>query len=244
MKKNIILLCLPFVFACKNKKEMSKEDDAVAIMEQKSKSAVKSDNFKPILGSFVGAFGDNRITFLISKMTKDSVVGSSVVGGNNRPFEGTVTISNGTYSITVKEPGDNKDDGIFKATLTDSSKVSGSWSSYKNPKAIKSFELMRKAFVYDLTVGEFPQASQKLLTETDIESMDSYDLKFMRNEIFARHGYCFKKRDMRSEFEATDWYVPNNTDVSALLTDIEKKNIKLIKRFEKYYEETEDQYGR
>ena len=66
----------------------------------------------------------------------------------------------------------------------------------------------------------------------------------MRNEIFARHGYCFKKKDMRNMFELLDWYVPNTVDIKNFLTEIEKKNISLIKRYEEYADEYGDDYGR
>ena len=69
-------------------------------------------------------------------------------------------------------------------------------------------------------------------------------MEAMRNEIFARHGYCFKKKNLRELFEDKDWYIPNTVDVKKDLTDIEKKNIALIKRFEKYAEEYGDDFGR
>ena len=70
------------------------------------------------------------------------------------------------------------------------------------------------------------------------------ELSYMRNEIFARHGYCFKKKDMRNMFELLDWYVPNTVDIKNFLTEIEKKNISLIKRYEEYADEYGDDYGR
>jgi hypothetical protein len=66
----------------------------------------------------------------------------------------------------------------------------------------------------------------------------------MRNEIFARHGYCFAKKNLRQQFENEDWYVPNTVDIKGFLTEVEKKNIALIKRYEKYAEEYGDEYGR
>jgi len=66
----------------------------------------------------------------------------------------------------------------------------------------------------------------------------------MRNEIFARHDYCFSRKEMRQQFENKDWYVPNTIDIKGFLTDLEKKNIALIKRYEKYAVEYGDEYGR
>jgi hypothetical protein len=74
--------------------------------------------------------------------------------------------------------------------------------------------------------------------------MAKEELQFMRQEIFARHGYCFTKKEFRQQFENEDWYVPDTTDIRGRLTDIEKKNIALIKRYEKYAEEYGDVYGR
>jgi hypothetical protein len=54
----------------------------------------------------------------------------------------------------------------------------------------------------------------------------------MRNEIFARHGYIFKTNDMKLYFESQAWYSPKYEDVTSFLTEIEKGNIELIKRYE------------
>ena len=39
-----------------------------------------------LLGSYVGPFGDNKITLLITRIAGDTIDGRSVVGGNDRPF--------------------------------------------------------------------------------------------------------------------------------------------------------------
>ncbi len=54
----------------------------------------------------------------------------------------------------------------------------------------------------------------------------------MRNEIFARHGYIFKRSDLYNHFAKKPWYNPQHNDVSHLLTQVEKENIRLIKAFE------------
>lgn len=199
-----------------------------------------------ILGSFVGAFGDNKITLLITRAEGDSVSGRSVVGGNDRPFAGTVSLVNGVYSITAKEPGDDKYDGEFQFSIKedDPATVTGSWKPYKTGQKEKIYTLQRKTFQYRIDAGNYPEASQRLLKPADVENLMKSDLEFMRNEIFARHGYCFKRKHLRQQFETSDWYVPNTADIKGLLTDIEKKNIDLIKRYEKYAEDYGDEYGR
>lgn len=199
-----------------------------------------------ILGSYVGAFGDNKITMMITKAAGNSVTGRTIVGGNDRPFDGTYTVQNATYTIDAKEPGDHKDDGVFKFSVSssDPSKVTGTWKANDPKRPVKSYTLDRRKFEYKANVGGWPEASTRLLKTADVENLGKSELQLMRQEIFARHGYCFSKKEFRQRFENEDWYVPNTTDIRGLLTDIEKKNIALIKRYEKYAEEYGDEYGR
>jgi hypothetical protein len=80
--------------------------------------------------------------------------------------------------------------------------------------------------------GRYQQASTRLLTSADIQGLPSKELKIMRNEIFARHGYIFKTNDMKAYFTAQPWYRPQRADVSSMLTAIEKKNVEFIKQAE------------
>jgi YARHG domain len=248
MKTYVCLLAALVFIACgSGKKETEKEADNIA--EQKQNAALQTARkiHDKILGSFVGAFGDNKITLLLTRAEDDSVAGRSVVGGNDRPFTGTVTLRNGEYVISAAEPGDDKYDGQFSFAIKETNPdiVTGSWKPF-NPgqTAEKNYTLQRRAFKYRIDTGVYPEASQRALKEADVENLRKEELQMMRNEIFARHGYCFKKKDMRQYFERLDWYVPDNVDVKELLTEIEKKNIRLIKRYEKYAEEYGDEFGR
>ncbi|GHS94383.1 hypothetical protein FACS1894207_2490 [Bacteroidia bacterium] len=71
-----------------------------------------------------------------------------------------------------------------------------------------------------------------LLTESDLRGLSKWDLRILRNEIYARHGYIFKSKDLREYFSAQDWYQPQYNDVSHLLNKIEKQNVEFIKRHE------------
>lgn len=199
-----------------------------------------------ILGSFVGQFGDNKITLLITKAEGATVSGRSIVGGNDRPFDGTFSLEDGVYKIVANEPGDHKDDGVFKFAIASANpnQVTGTWKANDPKRPEKSYTLERRKFEYKTNVGDYPQASQRLLKAADVENLMKGDLTWMRNEIFARHGYCFSRKEMRQQFENEDWYIPNTVDIKGLLTDIEKKNIALIKRYEKYADDYGDEYGR
>lgn len=87
-------------------------------------------------------------------------------------------------------------------------------------------------------------ASVQELKEADLKNLKKIDLEIIRNTIYARHGYTFKKRTYRQFFDYVDWYIPVSTDVTASLTDLEKRNIELLNRFEKYAEDHYDSFGR
>lgn len=80
--------------------------------------------------------------------------------------------------------------------------------------------------------GKYPEASARLLTVTDIEDKGLWALKIMRNEIFARRGHFFKSPLMIIYFDKQGWYTPKAIVNYMELSDIEKKNIKLIRKFE------------
>jgi len=80
--------------------------------------------------------------------------------------------------------------------------------------------------------GRFPQASERLLTASDLKNLSKNDLKIMRNEIFARHGYIFQTEAMKTYFQNQSWYMPKDSNVNSQLTNIEQKNIVLIQRYE------------
>jgi hypothetical protein len=204
------------------------------------------ESIEEILGSYVGQFGDNKITLLITKAGGGVVSGRTIVGGNDRPFDGTLSMTDGGYVIEAREPGDHKDDGTFRFNIgaVDPSKLNGTWRANDSKRPEKSYTLERRKFAYRKDVGNFPEASQRLLKTGDVENLMADELAMMRNEIFARHGYCFSRKEMRQRFENEDWYIPNTVDIKGFLTDIEKKNIALIKRYEKYAEEYGDEYGR
>lgn len=74
--------------------------------------------------------------------------------------------------------------------------------------------------------------TQHVLTEAEIAGIDKRNLKMLRNEIFARHGYIFKNRQLNDYFLSKTWYHPVSEDVSSKLSNIEKKNADFLKKHE------------
>jgi hypothetical protein len=249
----VALIIASALLACKPKNYVgpsaSKSPDAAKESVEGQAEAATSkavENVEAILGSYVGQFGDNKITLLITKAGAGAVSGRTIVGGNDRPFDGTLSIEGGAYNIEAREPGDHKDDGIFKFTIPEANtnELKGSWRALDPKRPEKTYTLERKKFEYRKDVGNWPEASQRLLKTADVENLAADELALMRNEIFARHGYCFAKKNLREQFENESWYVPNTVDIKSFLTDVEKKNIAIIKRYEKYAEEYGDEFGR
>ena len=249
----VALIIASALLACKSGTNVNPSADKVAdaakeaIQDQAASAGAKAaESVEKILGSYVGEFGDNKITLLITKAGDGVVSGRTIVGGNDRPFEGKLAVENGSYNIEAREPGDHKDDGTFKFSIADSDpkELKGTWKANDTKRPEKTYTLERKEFEHRKDVGNWPEASQRLLKTADVENLAAAELAFMRNEIFARHGYCFSRKEMRQQFENEDWYIPNTVDIKGFLTDIEKKNIALIKRYEKYAEDYGDEYGR
>lgn len=55
------------------------------------------------------------------------------------------------------------------------------------------------------------------------------ELRLMRNEILARHGYRFKSKDLQDWFGQQHWYKPGNNNNAIKLNIIEQTNVQLIK---------------
>lgn len=88
-------------------------------------------------------------------------------------------------------------------------------------------------------------ASVDILKKEDVENMYQADLEILRNSIYARHGYSFKNRRMRFVFDNfVEWYMPVSVNITSQLTEIEKQNIDLIKRYEEHASKYYDVFGR
>ena len=80
--------------------------------------------------------------------------------------------------------------------------------------------------------GRYPEASTRYLNDADLENKSAKELKIMRNEIFARHGYLFEAGEMKDYFTKQAWYQARSTDVGSWLSPIEQANIQRIKEQE------------
>lgn len=81
--------------------------------------------------------------------------------------------------------------------------------------------------------GKYPESGFVKLTAEDLKGLSKVDLKLMRNELFARKGYVFKKGGkMDAYFSNQDWYSEIPKKDALDFNSIEKHNIELISKLE------------
>ncbi|HLM61335.1 MAG TPA: YARHG domain-containing protein [Pyrinomonadaceae bacterium] len=72
------------------------------------------------------------------------------------------------------------------------------------------------------------------ITAEMVEGLFVEDLRVLRNEIYARRGRVFKDASLQKYFAAQAWYQPNPEFKDENLTEIESKNLAVIKQVEEY----------
>lgn len=172
MKKVITLLLASatILISCN---DMVKKTEAQVVVEAGTDISDKTPKNK-LTGYYVGFFRDtkisdedyvyedpetgyydesqNKINISIDVINKDNTVkGHTIVAGNERPFMGTFTKSNDTYSFTVKEPGTNKYDGVFTFTIDTKNQLLGTWKAFNSDIKIpnRKYKLEKKNFIYN-----------------------------------------------------------------------------------------------
>lgn len=141
-----------------------------------------------------------------------------------------------TYNPSVMLPKDGEPYVDYYNSKVDSV----AYDSEDGQKEMSYDETYRTASDIITTIN----SSTTKLTEEDVKNLKKLELEILRNTIFARHGYSFKKKSFRQFFDPVAWYVPVSNDVTASLTSTEKSNIALLERFEKYAEDNYDSFGR
>ena len=90
--------------------------------------------------------------------------------------------------------------------------------------------------------GRWAWTAERAITGNDLQGMSAMDLELMRNEIYARHGWIFKRKDLQDYFTAQHWYTPAgpptqrdtiDQHLDTEITPLEKQNAARIINFEK-----------
>jgi hypothetical protein len=113
-----------------------------------------------------------------------------------------------------------------KETLQIQFKKSGGCETLE--KHEKKFDV--HAFLRTSYTGGFIFASEREISDAELKKLSKAELGIMRNDIFARYGYSFKSQVVKDYLSKQKNYSDRKlSDVSAFMSDIEKKNIEKIK---------------
>ncbi|MGX9987364.1 YARHG domain-containing protein [Soonwooa purpurea] len=202
---------------------------------------------------FRGVYNENANTFVLDEPGDDKTDGRFQVTlrkdslvGNWKAFNTQAVKSpqkmvrllkkDFVYNANFMLDKDNSD--IVDWTTTKMGK--GSYEDENGKKITYDVEKQRYASDAIFTVN----ASKEKLTEKDLKNLKKLDMEIIKNAVFARHGYSFKKETYRQFFNYQDWYVPVSNNVDNDLSPLEKENVALLNRFIKYAEDNYDTFGR
>lgn len=116
-----------------------------------------------------------------------------------------------------------------KAVLLFSDPING--RNYKNDSAEVGFYLSSIDTFFDNK--ERFDLSLEVKPEVYFLNKTKLELKILRNTIYANYGLIFASgSEMDKYFSSKDWYRGWSNDVSSCLTEIEKRNLAILKRFE------------
>ena len=80
--------------------------------------------------------------------------------------------------------------------------------------------------------------SQRLVTDTDLDGKDGFELDIMRNSIFASHGRRFDTPEIQDYFNKQPWYRPIYSPKAfppKLLSKLEQQNVEYISKYQDRY---------
>ncbi|MCH5184788.1 MAG: zinc-ribbon domain-containing protein [Oscillospiraceae bacterium] len=71
------------------------------------------------------------------------------------------------------------------------------------------------------------------ISERDLFYLSREDVAFIRNEIYARHGYIFQNEPYKSYFAQKAWYIPNPNFNESMFNPVERANKDFLVQYEK-----------
>ncbi|MGN1458234.1 MAG: YARHG domain-containing protein, partial [Acutalibacteraceae bacterium] len=78
----------------------------------------------------------------------------------------------------------------------------------------------------------FFDSDVRCLTENEVKKLDSKDIEYAINEIYARHGYIFKDEELSNYFNNKSWYSGNVEDINSIqFNSYEEQNIELLNKY-------------
>lgn len=144
----------------------------------------------------------------------------SAIGSNNQDSSNVATSpSNNTTVVEEKE---------LKAETSKKGTV-------EEPKDEAPSMTDQKEIIETSGEGYAEVLSERKLVDSDLDGKTKKDLEILRNSIYAKYGYKFKREDLLNYFSQFSWYNPITRDMAEVynsMSDVEKYNIDFIKKHE------------
>ena len=74
-----------------------------------------------------------------------------------------------------------------------------------------------------------------VLRDSALYSLTPRELTYLRNSVYARHGYVFKSNELNQYFKQFSWYHPDPSVTSSVLNETEQANVNMINTYQKDY---------
>ena len=131
----------------------------------------------------------------------------------------------------------NSDNSVSKEVVNTESSNSNSSKENLSEERVSSNQSEASSFSNEETnnSGYDNILSERKLSENDLVDKSKKELEIMRNSIYARYGYKFKRKDLLDYFSQYSWYSPTTSDMGAIynmMNDNEKYNVDYIKKHE------------
>lgn len=145
----------------------------------------------------------------------------------------------GEYENPIRGAVEMEGQGVFRAavdgdrlTLTRMKDVGGEVDivMWEDTEDVQVYRRRTAATLapFDGWPGNHPELSLSTVNRKQLDQpIDT--LRWMRNEVFARHGWRFKSDDLRAHFEAQPWYAPVERNAQVSLTAVERFNVERIR---------------
>jgi len=100
----------------------------------------------------------------------------------------------------------------------------------QNLQTIAAAEKLRRKVA--LSPGDMEFFENKPISEAMLKGLGLYELRLLRNEIYARHGRQFQAVWLQQYFYNQPWYVPDQNFKDEELSGFDKQNVEIIVAYE------------
>ncbi len=184
-----------------------------------------------LLGSWFGKTNNTWISLNITSTSNQMLRGFIITDTIYHSFQGWFSSDDHIhYKLGITEKIDSNIK-LFNLQLSLENMTMSGITKFIDNQDKDSVLLQKRNYEYDVTLGTYPEFSQRLITSSELEELSKDELIYITEEILAKHGLIFFSNETRDMFGHKNWYIPLNFRVSELLTETEKLNLDNIYTF-------------